>query len=173
MDTLYWHIQYMHILTYRHKECCHMHTHTHNKTAPTHWSGRLTHSCHEQTDQFITQLLNSNHIYPPLGTVGESTIQALSQPLCYLGSVLVYRGSLRQSGREMGMNEWLQSFLKWHCALLLALCKAGSWYSVFCICIYKRLSSQEKNRKKIASLLSANGQIWNIFTFYVEPASWL
>lgn len=48
----------------------------------------LTHSCHEWPDRFLTRGFNSNHINPPLGTVGVSTRQALSQPLCCLGSVL-------------------------------------------------------------------------------------
>lgn len=43
-----------------------------------------------------------------------STRQALSQPLCCLGSVLVYRGSQRESKWEMGTNEWLQGSLKCH-----------------------------------------------------------
>lgn len=87
------------------------------------------HSCHERTDRFLTRGFNSNHINPPLGTVGVSTRQALSQPLCCLGSVLVYRGSLRESGREMGMNEWLQGSLKCHYVPLPALCK-DAWLCV-------------------------------------------
>lgn len=71
---------------------------------PTHsGSHLLTHSCHGRADRFLTRVFNSNHINPPPGTVSVSPTQALSQPLCCLGSVLVYRGSLR--GRAW--DEWM------------------------------------------------------------------
>lgn len=83
------------------------HTHTHT---PERWSHLLTHSWHERTDRFLTRIFNSNHINPPLGTVGMSTRQAFSQPLCCSGSVLVYREHLWGSWGGMG-NEWMTARL--------------------------------------------------------------
>lgn len=83
-----------------------IHTNVQRRRAHTHTLILFTHSCHEQTDRFLTRVFNSNHINPPLGTVGMSTRQALSRPLCCLGSLFVCRGNLRNSRREMGINEW-------------------------------------------------------------------
>lgn len=49
----------------------------------------------------LTQGFDSNHINPPLGTVGVSGRQALSQPLCCLGSAF---GLHRSCEREQERN---------------------------------------------------------------------
>lgn len=94
--------QYLHYTVYIHSKCS-----TYMQTPYTMYTNSLPHplmhSCNEQADQFLTQGFNSNHINPPLGTVSMSTRQALSQPLCCLGSVLVYGGSLR----ERDVDEWM------------------------------------------------------------------
>lgn len=116
----------------------------------------FTHSCHEQTDRFLTQVFNSNHISPPLGTVGMSTRQALSRPLCCLGSVLVYRESLRYSGTDMGMNEW-QGSLKWHYVHQPALCKdAWLWAP-------NQTTVRGKNQE-----IGFGFAIWHVFMFTGE-----
>lgn len=80
----------------------------------------LAHSCHVGTDRWVSQQFNSNHINPPLGTVGVSSRQPLSQPLYRsMRPLLVYWKSLR----DTGINEWLQSSQKCHSVLLNALCK--------------------------------------------------
>lgn len=83
----------------------------------------LTHSCHGRTDRFLTRGFNSNHINPPLGTVGVSTRQALSQPLCCLGSVLVYKGT--EGEQERNGDEWMTAMRSKMslCSFCLPFCK--------------------------------------------------
>ena len=96
----------MNTLQYYAHACREFHSHTRTLIA-----NLLTHSCHERTDRFLTRVFNSNHINPPLGKVGVSTRQALSQQLCWLGiSIGLQRESEGEVGERWGrMNDFKAS----------------------------------------------------------------